>query len=419
MATLVGIKRTNSVSTHNARIALLVSFLSELTFILPIWLLYGTEQLGLSVGLTITLFMVIWLGSGVLEIPTGALADRLGRKKMYLIGVALLATYPLVYLAESPVLIILAISLVAALGSALRSGTLVPIVHDSYKKEGRPDTQYHAFLSNEKVVLFIGRTVASITGGLLYAHNPHFPYIAMMFVYAAMFAAGIFMIDTTERSNLSQFKHIGTAIRAMRKSHPIVMLVGCYLGIQFVAEAIWTAFQPFFNDDGLSPGVIGAVFSAMALLSALGSYGVRHLMKRMGPLRIQVIVCWLMSVSAVMTLLPFTPLHVMAVAPIAIAFGLTIVPLTATVQKYVASRFHSTALSVIGLLQYGVYGVGSIFIGFMIDWLGVDGARQLLCIEALAVTAGLLVYYALHRAEDTIISSDKTDGNSLAESPAA
>jgi MFS family permease len=394
--------------------------LSELVFILPIWLLYGTEQLGLSVGLTITLFMVIWLGSGLLEIPTGALADRLGRKKMYLIGVALLAGYPFVYLLESPVLVILAVSIIAALGSALRSGTLIPIVHDAYKKERRSDNEYHTFLSNEKVLTFVARTVASISGGLLYGHDPHAPYIAMVVVYAAMFAAGFFIVDTAARSELSQFKHIGAAIRNMRDNRLIVMLIGCYVGLQFVAEALWTAFQPFFNADGLSPGTIGAIFSAMAMLSALGSYFIRHLMRRFGVLHIQMIVCVLMTVAAVMTFLPSTTLHVLAVAPIAIAFGMSMVPLIATVQKYVAARYHSTALSVVGLLQYGVYGLGSVFIGFMIDAIGVDGARRLLCIEALAAAVLLAVYFVRHRSEDVVIGANAAERDTLlSESPAA
>src|SRR5688500_18349190 len=99
----------------------------DLAFILPTCVLFGTDELGLSVALTTALFMTIWLWSSILELPTGALADRLGRKRMFLIGAALMAGYPLVYAVEAPILIIFAVSLLAAFGSALRSGTLIPL----------------------------------------------------------------------------------------------------------------------------------------------------------------------------------------------------------------------------------------------------------------------------------------------------
>jgi MFS family permease len=234
--------------------------MSDLAFILPIWILFGTNELGLSLSLTTALFMTIWLGSSILELPTGALADRLGRKRMFLIGAALLAGYPLVYALEAPVFVIFAVSIVAALGSALRSGTLIPLTHDTYKMEGRSDKEYHAFLSTEKTLTFLARAVSGVAGGLLYAMDPHAPYIAMFVVYAAIFMVGLFIVDISARSELSQTKHIGQALRSMTRSQPVVMILGCFVIFGLATEAIWTAFQPFFERDGISVEVIGAIF---------------------------------------------------------------------------------------------------------------------------------------------------------------
>jgi MFS family permease len=379
--------------------------MSNLAFILPIWILFGTNELDLSVTLTTSLFMTIWLGSAVLELPTGALADRLGRKRIFLIGAALMAGYPLVYALEAAVPAILVVSILAALGSALHSGTLIPLTHDAYKKEGRSDQEYHAFLSNEKTLSFIARGLSGVLGGLLYAANPHAPYIAMFVVYALIFLAGLFVVDTAARSELTQTKHMGQALRAMTRSTPIVMVVGCYVGIALVSEAIWTAFQPIFEYDRVGVEAIGLIFSVLALISAAGAYSVRFIMARLGILRIQLLVAMLVCVTALLLISPLRMLHVAAVVPIAFAFGLTVIPLTATIQKYVAVKFHSTALSVVGLLLSGVYGVASIYVGMFIDWLGVATTREVLCAEALIVTGLLAVYYARNRRKDVVIGA--------------
>jgi len=382
---------------------------SELAFILPIWILFGTNELGFSITLTTVLFMTIWLGSGILELPTGALADRLGRKRVFLIGVALLMWYPLVYALEAPIAIILAVSLLAAFGSALRSGALIPIVHDAFIREKRSDREYHAFLSNERTLSFIARAISGVAGGLLYALDPHTPYIAMFISYALMLLAGLYIVDISERSELHQTQHISQALRAMVHSKPIVMIIGCYIALSLVAEAIWTAFQPFFENDGLRVEMIGAIFSGLALVSALGAYSIRFIMRRIGLLRIQLLIAALMSLTALLLVMPSKMLHVAAVMPIAFAFGLTVPPLTATIQQYVAGKFHSTALSVIGLLAYGLYGVASLYISVVVDIAGIAATRQILCIEALVVTGVLIVYYLGHRHNDIMASSKDTD----------
>lgn len=123
-----------TAATRNARLVIFSSFLSDLTFILPIWLLYSLDVLHLKPTLAIAISMSIWIGSALLEIPTGALADRLGRRKIFIIGQLLFAIYPLAYAFKFPIPLLLTACLVSAIGSSMRSGALLPIVHAAYKK---------------------------------------------------------------------------------------------------------------------------------------------------------------------------------------------------------------------------------------------------------------------------------------------
>jgi hypothetical protein len=116
----------------------------------------------------------------------------------------------------------------------------------------------------------------------------------------------------------------------------------------------------------------------------------------------------LASVTALLLVTPSKLLHVVSVVPIAFAFGLSGPPLTATIQRYVVKKFHSTALSVVGLLQYGVYGVASLYVGFAIDLWGTTTTRQMLCAETLVVTVLIGAYYLFNKHMDVIVTAKET-----------
>lgn len=394
-----------SVSRRNARVTIASSFFSDLAFILPIWVLFGTGVLQLSVTTTTVLFMTLWVLSGLLEIPTGALADRLGRKKMYLIGVALFSLYPLAYVLELPVIMIALVSIVAAFGSALRSGTLVALTHESYKQEGWSDKSYHTFLSNELLVAFIARAISGVAGGMLYSFDPHAPYVAMAVAYVCMFIVGLFAIDTaTERSELSNRLHISQTIRQLANSQLVVSLIIAFCAVHLVSEAIWTAFQPFFVSDGFSPQIIGTLFSCIAIVSAAGVLAVRHAMRRFGVLLIEVFVAGLVVVAAILLFTASKTLHLLAIVPAAFAFGMSMTPIKATVQKHVGRQFHSTALSVVSVMQYATYGIASLYVSLLIDHTSVYDTKKILCFEALVAMALVVGLYLRKHRQDMVVT---------------
>lgn len=396
------------ISKRNAKLSLAISFLSDLTFILPIWLLFGVDQLGLSLTMTTVLFMAVWLVSGLLEIPTGALADRLGRKKLFLIGAALLALYPIGYIFELPILMILVLSLLAGLGSALRSGILVPLTYASYKLENRSDADYHNFLSSNNTLLFIARALSGIAGGLLYAYDPHAPYVAIFIVYLSIIVMGTFLVDVGERSTSTNRAHISETVKAMLSKQLIVTLIVTYIAYQIVGEAIWTAYQPFFRDDGLNATQIGIIFSAIAAISALGAYGTRFIMRKISVLLIELFVSFSVLLTALLLLVPSPIVHIIAIIPAAFGFGVSLTPITATVQKYLASKYHSTALSIVSVAQYCTYGFAALYISKVIDLFGADTTRRILFIEAAVITIILALVYLHQRKNDEVITPKET-----------
>ncbi len=115
------------------------AFLMDLSLTAPIWVLYLRDARGLSLAqitlLEVPLFLVIVLA----EVPTGAVADRYGRRFSLVLASAILALSVLVYGHASSYPILLISNLTWGLAFTFRSGADTALLYDSLKQAGRED----------------------------------------------------------------------------------------------------------------------------------------------------------------------------------------------------------------------------------------------------------------------------------------
>ncbi|HTE58153.1 MAG TPA: MFS transporter [Verrucomicrobiae bacterium] len=377
---------------HNARLALSAQFLSNFAFILPIWLLYSVNELHLSAATATVVFMCVWFTGGILEIPTGALADRLGRKRVFIIGSLLLSIYPVAYALELPLILLIPCCLLSGLGQALQSGALLPLVHKSYEEAKLGQKAYTAFMSNTQMAGFISRALSGASGAALYSFHPKLAFFAMSVV--AMFGAilGLFLHDEkiTEKTATNR-EHIKKTIALMRHNEVILSLLVSFVLFSLIGEVIWTGYQLFYENDGQSAFTIGVLFSIVAVCSAAGAYAIRHLFAKLHPLRL--IQMWGigMLVTAILLNQPLIWLRLVAIVPMGIMSGTVIGTLNSAVQQVVANRYHSTALSVVNLLWYGTYGIGSVCVGVLFTTFGIATTRSILLVWVSVVSVVVLV----------------------------
>lgn len=386
----------------NARLANISSFLSDSTFILPIWLLYSLNVLHLRPILAVAIFMTIWIGSAVLEIPTGALADRLSRKKIFIVGQLLFCLYPLAYALKFSVVPLIMVCLISALGSAMRSGSLLPIVHASFKKAELSDKAYERFLSSNTVATFCARAVTGLVGAWLYSLNHVWPFYAMFFVTFINFLLGFFVKDTAveleeEAAKTTNNQHIKQTLSIIRKSDVVFILIVAFGMLNFAAEATWTGYQVFFQADGRSAFIIGALFSVIAVCSAISAYFIRFAIGKFRPLTLIQFFGLGVLITTALIFQPNHALRLLAVVPMRFASGTSAFVMNATVQKFIANRYQATALSVVSFVIYAVYGIGSVGFGVLLQIFGVSKVRTILLVTALTMSA-LVALYTTGRA---------------------
>lgn len=161
---------------RNIPLDFLYRFLSCFDIAGTIWVLYMVYrglplwQIGLIEG-------VFHVASFLFEVPSGALADLLGRKCVIVAGRICAAVSSLMMLGGRNIAHFMIAFVISAFGYNLNSGSEEALVYDSLKEEGRE----HAYQQTEgrlEVVMEIASAVGVFAGGVLAEHSFRWCYIA-------------------------------------------------------------------------------------------------------------------------------------------------------------------------------------------------------------------------------------------------
>ncbi len=258
-------------------------------------LLAQSRGVGLAeIGLFMGLYSIV---VAVLELPSGALADKMGRKRAYIIGGLLNVLARVVFLLAFDLTAFLAFAVVLGASRALTSGALEAWFIDALQAED-PATDLQPELAAAGSYQLVGLALGTLAGGALPTLFSFLPAegvltplavplvasIGAQLVVAAL--AGVLIREertsavagaAEQHGNLrlaEVFSHVGQAVSAVVKSSRLrlLLLVDVVIGaILAGSENLW---QPFFAT--LLPGAdVAAGGGTLALGVVLGgSFGV-------------------------------------------------------------------------------------------------------------------------------------------------
>ncbi|MBP7857954.1 MAG: MFS transporter [Candidatus Saccharimonadales bacterium] len=383
-----------ATAQRTARLVLISTFANSLWFTLPIWYLYATQQLYLSPAAAINLNILVWIVSLFFNAPTGALADRFGRKKLYLVGAILAIAAPVGFCLKLSLPALAFMTFLSGIGQGVMSGELLPIVHRHYELSGFNRRRYRAFLSSNQAVYYCGRILNGVIGAWLYTLNPLYPYFATIAAMLAGFTIVLFVRDIAPKHPVTEtWQHLRATASALVHTPYIRTILLLYIFVDTSGESIWTALQALYHSDGRSATTIGWLFSVVAASSALASYSYRHIIARWHPYSIFQIANVCLLVTALLLWQDNITLRLYAVIPSGFIFGATVVALNDAAQHHLPNRYHSTALSILASLKIMTFATGSLIIGFVINHWGTHSARTVLFASALIViVTGSLIW---------------------------
>ena len=270
---------------QNVRRFYLFAFLFNFQPWIPIWVLYLIEERGLTLA-QVAAMEAVFQGVIVLaEMPTGAVADRWGRKTSMLLGCIGAPIGIVVFgLADSFGLLLLSYA-IWAFSFTLFSGADSAFVYDSLasvKREGefsRVMGKARAFAMGAAMVgALLGAPLAALTD----LTTPIFVGAAMA-VLAAMVVVTFHEPDRHEdHEELKYFQIIRDALRYAKGHAQVRTMMVLHAVLAIGALSAFIMIQPYLSDHGLPTAQFGIFVVATHGAAALGSLIAHRVSSRLG-----------------------------------------------------------------------------------------------------------------------------------------
>ena len=121
---------------RNIRLLNAYWFLRDFQLWIPVWIVFLTLERGFSLTQVTTAEGIFLVGVLVLEVPTGAVADRYGRSRSMALGAVVLGLAVLIFAFTTSFAILLVSFLLWSVATALMSGADSALLFDTLKAAG-------------------------------------------------------------------------------------------------------------------------------------------------------------------------------------------------------------------------------------------------------------------------------------------
>ena len=220
----------------------------------------------------------------VLEIPSGYLADVIGRRKTLILGAIFgtlgFATYSFSY----GFLGFLIAEVILGIGQSCISGADSAMLYDSLLEKGE-EKKYSRFEGRIVSLGNISEAAAGIIGGLLAGITLRTPYIAQSFVAFIALPAAITLVEPIRKvplmkAGIMEIVHIARFALFEDRSLRRNILFSAIIGTATLTMA-WFA-QPFFEHIGIEIKWFGLLWTSLNLTVAITSYTAHRLESKLG-----------------------------------------------------------------------------------------------------------------------------------------
>jgi len=223
--------------------------------------------------------MVFMSASFLLEIPTGAFADTLGRKFSFVVSCIVISIAFFVYFLSHSFWQFILAELIAALGIAFHSGAFQSWVVDSLKHYNYQGSMEKVF-SREEQVRIIALIIGPLIGGFAGQYNLALPWLmsAIGMLIVGIVAYFVMKEPYFDRKSfgikkiITEMKSVAVDSFAYGLKNKIVFTIVCFSAIQaFCVQSPNMYWQPGFAKLSTGTSTMGWLFMFFALATIIGN----------------------------------------------------------------------------------------------------------------------------------------------------
>ncbi len=362
-----------------------LDYFADMMVVVTSVLLFGAR--GLDSAAIFALVATVWIVEGLLEVPTGLVADVYGRRVSVMVSLILRAAgFGALFFWTSPLAIVVG-TLVSSVGGTFSSGALEAWAVDNLAAQGDRDLDrlFSKGRIAENVGLLLGTMCGAVAGGFDLA-IPHL--LAGIGNAAGLVVRAVMMKEylPVHSGTASLSTRLVAALRAtaqsarttLRGDRILLVLIigtGVLLAFRGIPGVQWTVYFEVLTGGSLI--MLGVVRSLSSLLEVPVLAAAMHVLGRGRAARRGLIVgaacvagvCLLLS-----ALLPWAAAAMVAYIVYQLAIGVCMPGIRAALNERIEAKSRATVLSYVSLCYSVLTGVGLIVAGSQIDGLGNVGA---------------------------------------------
>lgn len=245
----------------------------RMSFFLPVIVLFWQDN-GLSLTQIMVLQSLFAIACAILEVPTGYVADVMGRKHSLVGGGLFYFIGYIIYSLGTGFWSFLAAELVIALAVSLISGADSAFIYETLADKGR-ENEYKKVWGTIQFYGLIAIAVSNIIGSLIATFGLRVTLYAMLPSSLAMFIMSFTFIEPHKHKEVAREGYIKDMVSAIKyalinsKSLRWTIIYGSFL-VGMNNAVIWL-YQPYFSITGLDIAYFGAAFASYQLVAAFAS----------------------------------------------------------------------------------------------------------------------------------------------------
>jgi len=260
------------------------SFFSEWVFWVPVIVLFWQAN-GLSLTEIMILQSLFAISLVLLEVPTGIVADRVGRKQSLVWGSLFVVIGFTAYFLGHNFWQFFGAEFILAIGGSFISGANSAFVYDSLK-QAKKENNFKQVWGNSKSLGYLAAAITGILGGFIAVYSLRLTWVPSIFGMIILFFVALSFTEPKHYKRVAKSKsylqHTKESFKEAFTNKNLLFLLLFNSILTLVARVSLWFYQPYMNQSGLPLVYFGVVWASFNIFAIVGSKSADKLENKLG-----------------------------------------------------------------------------------------------------------------------------------------